>query len=137
MEVLARADNSVAAERRQERLQRQIAALHAEAERRLADRSQALELEADRLEAQSRHLHHRAEAVVEREAALSLRQTEWENQQAQTEQDHEKQRQELQRLRRQAEVLTQYRKELKEEVDRLIQVMLEEADAATPVTRAA
>jgi hypothetical protein len=43
----------------------------------------------------------------------------------------------LQRLRRQAEVLTQYRKELKEEVDRLIQVMLEEGEAATPATRAA
>ena len=41
------------------------------------------------------------------------------------------------RARRQAEVLTQYRKELKEEVDRLIQVMLEEADAGSPTTRAA
>jgi len=127
----------VAAEKKIAKLRRQLAALHAEAERRLAERRHGLEVEADRLRAQGHHLNQRAEAAVERESALSIRQTEWEHHQAVAQREQERQQQELFRLRRQGDITARQRDELKDELDRLIRLLLEDSEPSPPSVLAA
>jgi hypothetical protein len=127
LELAGRSENAAATEKKIAKLRRQLAALHTEAERRLAERRRGLEIEADRLRAQVHHLNQRAEAAVERESALSARQTEWEHQQAIAQREQERQQQELFRLRRQGDITGQQRDKLQDELDRLIRLLLEEA----------
>ncbi len=132
LELVGRSDNAAAAEKRIVKLRRQLAAAHAESERRLADRRRALECEADRLRAQAHHLHEQTETIAERESTLSARQSEWERQQLLAEQDRARQAEELSRLRQQGEVAARHRRELLDEVDRVVHVMLEDVDVLLP-----
>ena len=137
LELIGRSDNSVAAERRLLKLQKQIAGLHAEAERRLSERRQTLEDEAEKQHAQAQHLHQRAEALLGREAALSGKQREWENRQLTTELEQEGRLQELLRLRQQGEAMSRHEKELQDVIDSVIRVLLEETDATPSIILAA
>jgi len=133
LELIGRSENSAAAEKKIAKLRRQLAAMHVEAERRLAERCHGVEVEADRLRAQAHHLNQRVEAILERETALSTRQTEWEHQQAVAQQEHDRQHQELYRLRRQGEITAQHRAELQDELDRLIRLLLDEVEQSPSV----
>ena len=137
LETLAHSENSAASERRLQKLQRQIARLQEEAEGRLAERRQTLEDEAERLRSQAHHLHQKAEALLAREAALGSKQREWERQRFDTELTQESQLQELTRLRETTQATTRHEKELQDVIERMIRVLLEDADVAPPTIRAA
>jgi hypothetical protein len=137
LELVGRSENAAATEKKIAKLRRQLAALHGEAERRLAERRRGLEVEADRLRAQGHHLNQRAEVAVERESALSARQTEWEHHQAVAHREQERQQHELFRLRRQGEITAHQRDKLQDELDRLIRLLLDEANPLPPSLLAA
>jgi hypothetical protein len=137
LETFGRSDNSVAAERRLQKLQKQIANLQSEAEGRLAERRQTLEDEAERLRAQAHHLHQQAESLLAREGTLAGKQRQWEKSRLDGELTQEEQFQELLRLREHAQAAARHEKELQDVIERVIRVLLEEADAAPPTIRAA
>jgi hypothetical protein len=137
LETFGRSENSAAAERRLQKLHRQIANLQSEAEGRLAERRQTLEDEAERLRAQAHHLHLQAEGLLAREGALAGKQREWEKHRLDRELAQAEQHQELLRLREHGEAAAQHEKELQEVIERVIRVLLEEADAVPPTIRAA
>jgi Inner membrane component of T3SS, cytoplasmic domain len=132
LELAGRTDNVAAAEKKIQKLRRQIAAQHAEAERCLSERRTALEIEADRLKAQAHHLQQRAETLLERETTLSSRQTEWEYLQLQTETAQATQEQDLERLRHHLEAEARHRRELQDEIDRVVRSLLEEVQTDPP-----
>ncbi len=132
LDRVGKAEDAVAVEKRLQKIRKQIAADHAEAERRLAERGRHLEGEASRLSAQAQHLHQRLDATVETEAALSTRQTEWEHRLAQEERAREELEQELYRLRQSEQRLSARCREMQDEFERLIGILLEDIEAHSP-----
>jgi chromosome segregation ATPase len=134
---IARAANPKAAEKRLERLRRRWAALAASAERTLAQERKALETQAARLEERARQLQQDADELNAREAELTTREAAWEQQQLQDQAEHEKIRQELDSLRRQRQSHEQQIATLREEVERLARLLLDDDSKPSPAMRAA
>lgn len=130
LERLGQSQDSVAAEKRVHKLQRQYANQYEEMEQRLGERGRSLEAEAARLEAQSQQLSKRLEAAAENEALLSARQTEWEHRLAKEEQTREELQQRIEELQRQEEKSDRRAKELQEELDRLVALLLRDEDSS-------
>ena len=132
LERVGRAEDAGAVERRLLKIRKQINGQHSEAEQRLAERGRHLEEEAHRLTVQSQHLHERLEAAGEIEVTLSSRQTEWEHRLLHGEQAREQLEEEVEQLRRQEQVISRHCKELQEELERLINALLQDAEPFSP-----
>jgi hypothetical protein len=135
---IARAANPKAAEKRLERLRRRWAALAASAERTLAQERKALETQAARLQERAGQLQQDADELAGREAELSAREAAWEQKQIHEQREHEKNQQELDSLRRQRQAQEQQIAALREEIERLARVLLDDNDPKPlPAARAA
>jgi chromosome segregation ATPase len=128
LELIGQADNSVAAEKKLERLRRRWTALSAVARRRVAAERRAVEAEAARLTERARQLHEQAAQLAAREGELSAQQTEWQQEQAQAKEAQDRQRQELFSLRAQRDHYERLLRELRDEVERMAQVLLADND---------
>jgi hypothetical protein len=125
---LGRLRNTAAAERRLERLRRRAAARLEAAERELAAERAALQAETARLD-------DRAALLFQQENALAARQGEWQPQEADLEERHlagrdaeERQRQEAERWRVRYEYAGQQLAALRDEVERLARLLLDEGE---------
>ena len=135
---IARAANPKAAEKRLERLRRRWAALAASAERTLARERKALEIQAAQLQERSGQFQQDAGELAAREAELTAREATWEQKQLQEQREQEKVQQELNSLRRQRQTQEQQLATLREEMERLARVLLEDNDPKPlPAARAA
>jgi chromosome segregation ATPase len=126
---IARAAKPKAAEKRLERLRRRSAALTAEAERTLAQQRKSLESQAARLEERARQVQQDANETHAREAELSAQQDVWEQEQLHEKSVREKMRQEVESLRQQRHASEQRMEALREEVERLARLLLEDTDS--------
>jgi hypothetical protein len=137
-EWLGRVPNPVKAEKRIERLARKIADRNREAERHLARASQLLTSETARLEKHLEHVQGWEEELANRQEELSERQTEWESQQARAEDGERLRLQELERLHLQRQHYQRQVEELRDEVERLARLLIEDGNPADlPNNRAA
>jgi hypothetical protein len=133
-ECLGRAANSAAAERRLDRLRRQSAALTKAVDRELAADFEALRVEATRLEEQ-------AQLVRQQEAELLARHREWagqqidlEEQRAAAEEAEQRDRQERRHLQVQHAQDERQLASLRDEVERLARLLIEDAAVGEPPT---
>jgi chromosome segregation ATPase len=137
-ECIGKAANPVAAEKRLEQLRRRWAALAAPVERALAKERQALQTEAEHLEQGHRELEQGIAVLFTQEAELSSRQAEWEARQLRTELEHNKLQQEVKSLQGHREAYEHQMQQLRDEVERLARLLLEEAEPdRTTVVQAA
>jgi hypothetical protein len=136
-ECVSQAADPRRAEKRLQRLHRRAASRSDAAAREFDRQRQLLAAEAGRLRRLHEQLHERAELVTEREAQLSQRHTEWEEQQLLAEIEHRRRRQELQTLQVQRESYERQVVELREEIDRLARLLLDDGQAELRVVQAA
>jgi FHA domain len=137
LEVIGRAPDSAAAEKRLERLRRRCAAPTAAARRNLDRERQALNVERKRLQELAQQLDAQTEATAEREADLLRRLAEWEHGQA----DNDAARG---RLQAQVAALMAHRtrqereaQALRDEVERLARLLIDDGAAVLPAVQAA
>jgi pSer/pThr/pTyr-binding forkhead associated (FHA) protein len=137
-ECIGKASNPAAAEKRLENLRRHWAALSATAQRALSGERQRLDRDTGRLEERLRQLHEQEQEIAVAEAELSRRQAAWEQQQAIAEADQGKLRQELHSFRNQRHLYEQQLQELRDEVERLARLLLEDNNSpVVPTVQAA
>jgi hypothetical protein len=127
-ECIGQARNPKAAEKRLEKLRRHWAARSAAAAQAQAKKRRDLEAEAKKLEDRFQHLHRDQEDLAAREAEWSSRQGTWEQQQFGAEGAQAKLRQELQSLHQQREHYERQLATVRDEVERLARLLLEESD---------
>jgi chromosome segregation ATPase len=125
-EVLTGTEDAAAAERVVERLRRRVARLHENAVRATAERRRKLAVEAAHLEARFEALHKQTEAVTQREASLAEQQAALEHREALVRGQQVRAGQEMQRLRVQRDRYEQQTCELREELERLARLLLNE-----------
>jgi chromosome segregation ATPase len=125
-EHIGKASNPKAAEKRLERLRRRWAALHASAERALANQRESVKAEVAHLGERYRQLHEQEEQVTAEQADLSARQSAWEREQALAAIEHGTSRQEVQTLHRQKVHYEEQLQDLREEVERLAVLFLDD-----------
>jgi pSer/pThr/pTyr-binding forkhead associated (FHA) protein len=138
LEVLGKAEDAAAAEKRLDRLRRQSAALFSRAERELERQRAALRAEAARLEERSQTIRQDEERVVNWRRKLVKRQRK-EDEHLLEARDAEQQRlQEVQRLLGQHDEDAEKLRDLRDEVERLARLMMDESgEGSGPETRAA
>jgi pSer/pThr/pTyr-binding forkhead associated (FHA) protein len=127
---LDRASDPAEARTRLENLQQRAAALFTHADESLRQHRQSLQAEIARLEERHRFVDQAVEKVLAREAELCEREGAWEHQQALTEHEAGRFRQEIQRLQGQQEVAEQQIADLRDEVEHLARQLLAEEDFA-------
>ena len=132
LERVGQAEDAAAVEKRLQKIRKHLSGQYAEEERRLAERGRHLEEEAHRLSVQAQQLHQRLESAAESEAALSTRQTEWEHRLTREEQAREQLQEEVEELRGQEKLLRQRSHDLQEELERLINALLQDAEPLEP-----
>jgi pSer/pThr/pTyr-binding forkhead associated (FHA) protein len=132
MECLAQAEDMVTAEKRLERLQRNGEALHAEADQQLELQWQTLQAEMDRQDNRARLLAETEEDLVQRTDALAAQLSDLENQQAAVTQAASRRQQEVESYQVRYQLAEQQIQNLRDEVERLAQMLLEEVDAGLP-----
>jgi pSer/pThr/pTyr-binding forkhead associated (FHA) protein len=137
LEVLGTDANSVAVERRLERLQRRWAAFAATAERQLAQERKTLQAEKDRLQEYARTVRDQALVVTRRDEELSLRLAEWEQEREETEAAQNKLRQELQALQAERDHYERHLEAQRQELERLARSLLEDETVLAQTLRAA
>jgi hypothetical protein len=136
-ECVSQATNPRAAERRLQRLQQRWATQSAHTARDLARQRQQLEEQAAQLQQQQEALGRRLAAVSTREHALLRRRTDWEQQQLVAEAELRKWRQEVHALQAQRDGAQRQIAELREEIDRLARLLLDDAEQAPAALQAA
>jgi hypothetical protein len=137
-ECLGKASEPELAAQRLEHLRRSWAAWTAAAHRTLAQDRLALQAEATRLQQRQRAFQQVVDVVAEQEADWSQRQASWEQQQAAVEEERARLRQQVYRLGVQRNRFEQQLKDLHNEVERLVAVLLEDGGATSePVGQAA
>jgi len=129
MECLAQAEDTVTAEKRLERLQRNGEALHAEEEQQLEHQWQALQAEMDRLDKRARLLAETEKDLAHRGEALAAQITALENQQAAVTEAAARRQQEVESYQVRYQFAEQQIQNLRDEVERLALMLLEEVDA--------
>jgi hypothetical protein len=137
LEVIGRAPDSAAAEKRLERLRRRCAAPTATARRNLDRERQALDAERKRLQEQAEQIDRKAAALAEREATLTQRLAEWESGKADAETARARLQAEVatltsQRAHREREAQT-----LRNEAERLARLLIDDGPTLLPVGQAA
>jgi len=130
LECLAQAPSQAAAEKRLERLQRGCLALTHEAERQVEQDRQVLGDENNRLEERALALDALETELRRRQEEVSAQQTDLENQQLATSEGEARRLQEVQRLQNYHRVAEQQIKELRDEVERLARMLLDEVDTS-------
>jgi hypothetical protein len=136
-ELLTQAPDAAAAEKRIQKLRkRDRARLEAE-ERDLARERQGLQAEAAYLQERARHLEQQEDELVRRYEAWSCRQTEWEDQQAATADAEERRHKELHRLQQLHAQDERQLAELRDELERVARLLLDEAEPAAPTANRA
>lgn len=137
-ECVGRSGNTPAAEKRLERLRRRWAALSAAAQRRLARQREALKAETAAVDQRMRQVQQTAASLTAREAELANRQTAWDHQQTLSAGEQARLRRELQSLRAQRDCHERELRELRDEVERMAQRLIEETETSlVPRVRAA
>jgi hypothetical protein len=131
---IARAAHPKAAEKRLERLRRRWATLAASAERALAKERKYLEARSACLEEQTRQLQRDTNELTAQEAESSTRQADWEQEQVRQQGEQDRIRRELLSLRDQRESYERQLESLREDVERLVRLMLGDTDPAPPHT---
>jgi chromosome segregation ATPase len=137
LEVIGRAPDSAAAEKRLERLRRRCAAPTAAARRNLDRERQALDAERKRVEGQAEQLDQQAAALAEREAELARRLAEWEAGQAGAETDRARLRAEVASLTAQRAYREREAQALRDEVERLARLLMDDGPALLSIGNAA
>ena len=97
------------------------------AARDLADECKALQAEGARLEERARRLREEEEDLVARREEWARLQTEWEKQQEAAADAEERRRQELRRLQAQQALDERHLNELRDELERIARLLLDEA----------
>jgi chromosome segregation ATPase len=127
-ECLGKAANAKVAEKRLEHLRRREATLLASAKRSLAEERRRLETLSARTEERSRLVHTQAQELGSQEADLASRQAAWEQQQLATQEQQRKLQGTLQTLRQQRSSYERQLQELRDEVERLARILLDETN---------
>jgi pSer/pThr/pTyr-binding forkhead associated (FHA) protein len=127
-QLVVQAPNAAAVENKLERLRKRWAQEHAAALRETAEQFQQLHDEAAQLHQRGRDLLKVAEELTTREATLAQRQTAWEEQILQAEAQQERLQQQLQSTQVQRDRSDRHVVELRNEVERLARVLLDEND---------
>jgi pSer/pThr/pTyr-binding forkhead associated (FHA) protein len=129
-ECVPQAADSAAVEKRLERLRRRWAALSLNAERNLAQNRQALLAELHHLDERHQELHLHAQKVAAQEVKLANLHTTWEKDQGRFKDKYDQMRQQLQILVAQRHRYESQIADLREEVERVAQLLLDEHDSA-------
>ena len=138
LEVLGKAEDAAAAEKRLEKLHSQSQALVERAERELERQRAILLVESTRLEERSQALRHDEERVITWRRKLAKRQRRWDERTVAARDADTLRLQELERLTVQHEADVKKLRELRDEVERLARLMMDESgDGSAPTTRAA
>jgi len=137
LEVIGRAPDSAAAEKRMERLRRRCAAPTVAARRNLDRERQALEAEAKRLQGLSGRLEQQAEALASRGAGLARRLAAWEEDRAAAEADRARLEAEVRALTSQRGHQEREAQALRDEVERLARLLMDDGPTLLPVGQAA
>ncbi len=125
-QCISRAASPKVAEKRLERLRRRWVALAASTERTIAQERKSLESQATRLEDRARQLKQDADELAAQEANQSVRQAAWEQRQLQDQAEQEALRQEVRSSQNQRRSYEQQLVALREEVERLARLLLDE-----------
>jgi hypothetical protein len=132
-EVIVQGADAVATDKRLAVLRRNLADLTAASENDLGQRQEDLAGEFARLNEHHRQLH----AQLERSAAITKREAEWEQQHAVFEEESNRLRHELHRMRSRQTVNERQIEELTDEVERLTRALMEDAPPSNTVGRQA
>jgi hypothetical protein len=137
LELLARAPHPARAARRLERLRRREQARLEAAGRELAALRRAVAAETARLDERAGRLARQEEEMLARQDEWARRQDEWESEQAAARDEEARRRQELGRLRAQQGHAERQVACLRDEVERLARLLMDEPLPALPAPRAA
>jgi hypothetical protein len=127
-ECIRQAVNGAAAEKHLERLRRRWAALSLAADRNLSENRQALQMELDQLEERYQAWNLRAQKVAAQEVKLANLHATWENEQARIKYKYDQMRQRTQLLLAQRDHYERQIVELREEVECVAQLLLDDSD---------
>jgi hypothetical protein len=131
-ELLTQAPDAAAAEKRLQKLRkRERARMEAEG-RDLVRERLALQAETAYLQERARHLERQEDELVRRYEAWSCRQTEWEDQQAASADAEERRHKELHRLQQLHAQDEHQLAELRDELERVARLLLEEVEPSSP-----
>jgi hypothetical protein len=137
-QTLTRSSNAAATEKRLEQLRRRWASVSVAQEKHLAQKSRQLAKQAAQLEQRLQREQELENQRLAQEADLSNRQMIWEQQQAAAEAEQAKLRRELQSLHHQRALFERQVQELRDEVERLARLLLDESEQPRlPVGQAA
>jgi chromosome segregation ATPase len=137
LELLGRAPDSAAAEKRLERLRRRCAAPTAAARRNLDRERQALDTERKRLQALAQQLDKQTATLAEREAELTQRLAEWELSKTDADAGRARLQAEIEALMAQRVQHEREAKALRDEVERLARLLMDAGPSLAPIGHAA
>jgi chromosome segregation ATPase len=137
LELIGRAPDSAAAEKRLERLRRRCAAATAAARRNLDRERQALDAERKRLQSLAQRIDGQTAALAGRETALTQRLAEWESGQASAEAARTRLQTELGTLTAQRAHREREAQALRDELERLARLLIDDGPTLLPVVQAA
>ncbi len=137
METLSQCSDPAAAEKRLERLQRNSSTHGAEALRQIEREREELTAEMKRMDEQAQALAEMEKSLTERTEALARKLAEMETQQINLTEANARREQEAHKAQMQQRLAEQQAKELREEVERLARMLLDEVDANGAVARRA
>ncbi len=125
LEMIGRTENSVAADRRLERLRRRVAAVSNGAARKLESDRRTLEAEATRLNARAQELARFQADLVDRDAEFTTTKTAWEQEQRLIDAGNAKLRDELRGLHALRRQLERQVEQLNNELERVVHVLMQ------------
>jgi len=134
LEVIGRAPDAAAAEKRLERLRRRCAAPTVAARRNLDRERQALDGEHKRLQELAGVMDQHTASLAEREAELARRLAEWEHSTAAADEARDRLQVELQVLTAQRARHEQEAQTLRDEVERLARLLMDDGPTILPAT---
>jgi hypothetical protein len=137
LEIVALAPDSAAAEKRLQRLRHRCAAPTAAARRNLDRERQALDTEQKRLQEQAARLDKQAATLAEREAEVARQLTEWESSRSDAETAGTRLRAEVEALATQRAYREREAEALRDEVERLARLLMDDGPTLLPIGQAA
>ncbi len=129
LECITQSSNPAAAEKRLDRLQRNCNTLNAEAMRQIEREREGLVAEVSRLDERARLVAEMEQTLVQRTDALALQLTDLENQQVVLTEADARRQKETEKAQAAQQLAEQQARELREEIERLARMLLDEADA--------
>lgn len=132
LEVIRKAPNSEAADRRLDRLRGRWAAGFVTLQRSIAQERDAVKTEMGQLEGRFRQLQQLAHKAALKEADFAQQLSTWEREKLLAEEEKEKRRGQLQIWQAQRDRFERERQQLRDEVERLARLLMDESNAAAP-----